>query len=91
MYTKEIAATMTLTRYGEIKCCKKLCLNVSSPKRWQENYDPAYYKYDLIYKCIVNNINAILAKADETQIIDKPTWGHAGYGESGTGTITLGD
>ena len=29
--------------------------------------------------------NAITKKADENQTVDETTWGHAGYGEAGSG------
>lgn len=83
-YSKDIATSMTLTRYGEIKRNLKLCNNDTAPKRSQQGYNPGY-KYDLIYKAIVHNTNAITLKADETQVIDETTWGHSGYGESKTG------
>ena len=35
----------------------KLCNNKDVPKRGDTNYDPDY-KFDLIYKAIVNNVNA---------------------------------
>ena len=37
---------------------------------------------------MVFNINAISRKADENQVIDESTWGHGGYGESGSGITT---
>ena len=75
---------MILTWYAEIKRHVKLCVNGIAPKRGERNYNPAY-KYDLIYKAIVFNTNSILHKADENQVIDETTWGHRGFGESGTG------
>jgi len=78
-FSKEIAASMTLTRYAEIKMHVKLCVNGIAPKRGESNYNPAY-KYDLIYKT-----NSISLKADENQVIDETMWGHRGFGESGTG------
>jgi hypothetical protein len=83
-YNYGIANTMTLTRFGELKRNLKLCHNGSVPKRGMPNYDPAY-KYDLIYKTMVHNCNAITKKADENQTVDETTWGHAGYGEAGSG------
>jgi len=83
-YSEKIRNAMTITRYGELKRNLKLCNNDACPKRGEPEYDPSY-KYDLVYKCIVNNTNAISRKADETQVIDETTWGHSGYGESGTG------
>lgn len=83
-YSEKVAKSITLTRYGEIKRNLKLCNNDALPKRGEEGYDPSY-KYDLIYRAIVHNTNAISKKADETQVIDETTWGHSGYGEKQTG------
>ena len=83
-YSKNIAEAITVTRYAEVKRNLKLCNNSECPKRGQPGYDPGY-KYDLIWRCIVDNTNAISKKADETQVIDESTWGHAGFGETGTG------
>lgn len=83
-YSQRIAETMTMTRYSEIKRFLKLCNNDGNPKRGEDGYDPSY-KYDLIYKAIVHNTNAISKKADETQCIDETTWMHSGYCEAGAG------
>ena len=37
---------------------------------------------------MIFNCNAITKHADETQTVDETTWGHAGYGESGSGLVT---
>ena len=34
---------------------------------------------------MVHNCNAITKFADEMQTVDETTWGHAGFGESGSG------
>ena len=86
-YNYGIENTMTLTRSGELKMNLKLCHNGSVPKRGMPNYNLAY-KYDLIYKTMVHNCNAITKKADENQTVDETTWGHAGYGEAGSGLTT---
>ena len=39
----------------------------------------------MIYKVMVHNTNAMTEKADENLTVDETTWGHAGYGESGSG------
>ena len=83
-YSKIIAESMTITRHNELKRNLKLCNNSEVAKRGQPGYDPGK-KYDLVWKCIVDNTNAISKKADETQVIDESTWGHAGFGEKGTG------
>ena len=83
-YDSEIASTMTLTRFGELKRSLKLCHNGSCPKRGQPGYDPAY-KFDLIWRCMVANCNAITLRAEENLTVDETTYGHAGYGEAGSG------
>eukprot|EP00957_Ditylum_brightwellii_P004840 368682-Ditylum_brightwellii.AAC.1 len=75
---------MTLTRFGELKRSIKLYHNGSVPKSRMDGYDPAY-KYDMIYKAMVLNCNAITLRADKNLTIDKTTWDHAGYGEHGSG------
>ena len=75
---------MSLSRFGEVKRSMKLCHNNSCAKKGQEGYNPAY-KFDLIYKCMVHNTNALTKYADENQTIDETTWGHGGYGEPGSG------
>ena len=37
---------------------------------------------------MVHNCNGITKFADENQTVDETTWGHAGYGESGSGITT---
>jgi hypothetical protein len=86
-YSEKITNAMTITRYGELKRNLKLCNNDVCPKRGEPEYDPSY-KYDLVYKAIVHNTNAISRKADETQVIDETTWGHSMYGESGQTGVT---
>lgn len=75
---------MRLTRFGELKRSIKLCHNGSCPQCGQDGYDPAY-KFDLIWRVMTFNCNAITARAEENQTIDETTWGHAGFGEAGSG------
>ena len=42
------------------------------------------YKFDLPYKVLVVNTNAISGKYDENQVIDESSWPHCGYGEAGS-------
>ena len=49
-------------------------------KRGDTNYEPAY-KFDLIYKAIVHNVNVITKWADLDQSGDETTWGHGVFGE----------
>ena len=64
-----------------------LCHNGSVPKRGQLGYDPGY-KYNLVYKCMTKNCNAILKRADQNLTLDETTWGHGGYGEAGSGLVS---
>ena len=41
----------------------------------------------MIYNTIIKNTNAITEAADLDQFGDETTWGHGGYGESGTGLV----
>ena len=36
---------------------------------------------------MTSNCNAITEYAEENQTVDETTWGHAGYGEAGSGII----
>ena len=54
---------MTLTGFDEIKRNIKLCNHDAAKSRDQECYNPAY-KFDLTYKALFENNNAISAKAD---------------------------
>jgi hypothetical protein len=83
-FSSQVAGSMTITRFYELKSSKKLCHNGSSPQRGMDGYDPAY-KFDLIYKTLVHNVNAVSKFADENQVLDESTWGHSGYGEAGSG------
>ena len=86
-YSEDIAMNMKMTRFKELKEALKLCHNGSVPKKGQQGYDPAY-KYDLVYKVMVHNTNAITKFADENQTIDETTWGHGGYGEAQSGIVS---
>ena len=70
---------MTITRWLQIKRFIKLNNNQASPKRGKDGYDPAS-KYDLIYKTIVDNTNAITESACLDLAGDEQTWGFQGYG-----------
>ena len=87
MYSPHITNSMTMTRWCELKRNKKLCVNETAKKRGDPGYDPSY-KFDLVYNCFVFNTNTLTKKADENQVLDESTYGHAGYGEAGSGIIT---
>ena len=84
MYSPEISQSMTLTRFGEIKSSIKLYNKNAENSRDQEGYKPAY-KFDLPYKSLVANTNAISVKDDENPVIDDSSWPHFGYGEAESG------
>jgi hypothetical protein len=86
-YDPDVAASMTHTRWLQIKRIIKLCDNDLSPKRGEEGYCPAY-KYDYLFKCLISNLNAITKQADLDQCGDETTCGHAGYGEPKSGILT---
>ena len=73
-------------RWLQIKRVIKLCNNETAPKRGEPGYDPAY-KYDMIYDTLIENLNAITEEAELDLCGDETTWGHGGFGESGSGLI----
>ena len=83
-YDDEVARSITFSRWLQIKRVKKLCNNDVCPKKGEEGYDPTY-KYDYIYKCIINNVNAISKRAELDATGDETSWSTASPGESGAG------
>ena len=75
---------MTHCHWLQIKRVIKLNNNTLSPKHGQPGYDPAY-KFDMLYKTLVHNVNAITKTAALDLCGDETTWGHGGYGEAGSG------
>jgi hypothetical protein len=65
LYCHEIAQSMILARFREIKHKMKLCNNSEAKKHGEEGYMPSY-KFDLPFKVLVTNTNAISSKADES-------------------------
>ena len=53
-------------------------------KKYQEKYNPVY-KYDYIFKCIVNNVNFLTKNAELDQTIDEMSFVTASPGETGAG------
>ena len=75
---------MSLLRFGEIKRFIKWWKNTEARKRGEVGYDPAY-KFDLPYRVLVDNTNAIITKADDDLTFDETSWPHYGYGEAQSG------
>jgi len=62
----------------------KLCNNLTSPKKGEENYDPVY-KYAFIFRTLLHNDNALTLYACPDQCGNKTTFCHQGHGEHGAG------
>ena len=83
-YDDNIAMAISFRRWLQIKRVKKLCNNDNTPKRNDPDFDPTY-KYDYIFKCIVNNVNYLTECAELDATIDETTFATASPGESGSG------
>ena len=84
-YDDHIAMALSFRRWLQIKRVKKLCNNDSAIKNKDSiDYDPTY-KYDYIFKCIINNVNYLSMDAELDCTIDETTFATASPGESGTG------
>ena len=86
-YDDAVYNAMSDTRFLQIKRTYKLNDNFLAPKRNQPGYDPAY-KYDMVYKTPINNINWVTKRAGLDQCGDETTWGFGGYGEPGSGLVS---
>jgi hypothetical protein len=90
MYDSAIHDAISYDRFLQIKRTYKLCNNYSAKSRDHPNYNPAY-KYDMIFKYLVNNTNAMTQTADLDLCGDETTFPHMGYREANTGLLkTLG-
>jgi hypothetical protein len=74
---------MIHTRCLQLKHVYKQCDNDRAPKKGEEDYDPTY-KYDYIYKYMIQHLNDIIEEGDFDLTGDKTSWVHGGYGEAGT-------
>ena len=75
---------ISFKRWLQIKRIKKLCNNDSVPKKGDQNFDPTY-KYDYIFKCVINNVNYLTKHAELDATIDETTFVTASPGKSGAG------
>jgi hypothetical protein len=85
-YDGMVVNSMSYTRWLQIKHTYKLNLNVTSTKRGEPGYDPGY-KYDYIYKTIINSTIFFTKEADLDLCGDETSWAHGGYGESNSGIV----
>ena len=83
---KHISSSLSLSRWFNLKRLLKLNNNALSPKRREVGYDPAY-KYDMIYRTVVDNVIALTRSAYMDLTGDETSWAHQGYGESGSNIV----
>jgi hypothetical protein len=86
-FDKDVAKSISHTCWLQLKRAYKLCNKDAAPKKGEEGYNPGY-KFDYIYKCIINNINELSYSSDLDLCGDETTWAHNGYGEASTGVLT---
>jgi hypothetical protein len=58
----------------------------AAPKKGDEGYNPGY-RFDYIFKRIINNINELSHSSALNLCGDETTWAHNGFGETGTGLL----
>jgi hypothetical protein len=80
-YDYMVAKSMNYTRWLQIKRMYKLNLNATAMKSGQPGYNPVY-KYDYIYKTIMNHTNLFTKEVDLDLCGDETSWDHGGYGGS---------
>ena len=77
--------TLSFCRWLQIKRVKKLCNNDSAIKNKDStDYDPTY-KYDYVFKYVINNVNYLYKDAELDFTIDETTFATASPGKSGAG------
>ena len=86
-YDKKMDESLTLHRWFQLKPMFKLYYNNMAKNRGEDGYDPAY-KYDFIYRTIVDNVIALTAKAELDLTGDETSWAHQGYDGEGTSLVT---
>ena len=78
-FDPEVVASMTKTRFKEVKRNLKLNNNMMhTTDKDDAGYDPCA-KYDMVYKVLVHNMNNVTRLADLDNALDESTWGFAGY------------
>jgi len=88
-FDADIAKAFTSkSRWLELKRTIKLCNNLTAKKKNEEGCDPAY-KYDLIFRCIVHNTNALSLYANPDMCGDETRFVHEGHGEANSGLLKL--
>lgn len=85
-FDHQIFDAITFSRWLQIKRVIKLNNNSRDPQCGEPGYNPAY-KFDMLYNVIISNTNALSKYAELDQTGDETTWGHGGFGESGSGLV----
>jgi hypothetical protein len=83
-YDRLIDKAFTKSRWLEIKRVYKLCNNLTAPKKGEPNYEPSY-KYDMIFKTAIHNVNVITQCCGLDMCGDETSFPHQGNGEAGAG------
>ena len=83
---KRITSVLSLPQWLNLKILFKLNNNDLSPKRGEVGYD-LVYKYDMIYRTIVDNVIELTRNVEMDLTEDETSWAHQGYGESGSNII----
>ena len=74
-----ISASMTKTRFRDIKRNFKLNNNYLQTKaKGDVGYDPCT-KFDMPYRVLIHNMNNVTGQADLDNTLDESTWGFGGY------------
>ena len=76
-----IQDALSLHRWHQLKRIFKLNNNDTAKKRGEEGYYDPSYKYDMIYRTIVENVLALTKDGELDLTGDETTWGFQGYGE----------
>ena len=86
MYDPLIHDLISYDSFLQLKRTYKLYINYIFGVRTSPNYNPAH-KYDLIFKCLVNDCDAMRKYKDLDLCGDETTIAHNGYGEANTGLL----
>eukprot|EP00957_Ditylum_brightwellii_P042035 3183550-Ditylum_brightwellii.AAC.1 len=77
-YDVHIDEAMSHHCHLQIKWCVKLNNNETTPKRGEDNYDPAQ-KLNLFWDVLTHNTNVITKHTCLDVVGDETSWGHQGF------------
>ena len=78
---------MSLHRWNQLKRIFKLNNNDIAKQKCEDGYNPTY-KYDMIYRTLVDNVIALTKKGELDLTGDETSWGFQGFGEKGSKVVT---